>query len=220
LAFDTSSKEFILSNTTKENAIIHTVDLKIGQSGVIIHKYKNDKIIVSKAMVEELSNNDTIIKFEKANILNQDAIPTSLLKPQDGDIFILNHLYNSSLLLVPNFEASQKIKQLYPRQNFLNPDIFAARLKIDSNPVPSAKDIQQFALSLDIGTIFVVTNNQLSILDVNTLKVLEQTTLNINDTSTSSPFFTKVQDITLDTFSFGDDKIENYDKYYTKILGL
>jgi hypothetical protein len=127
-------------------------------------------------------------------------------------------MYNSSLLIVPNYEASQKIKELYPNQKFLNPDIFAAHLKITSLPVPTFRDIQSFCKSYNIGTIFIVVNNQLHIIDTNSLQTLNKTKLAIKDDTTQSPFFTKITDIKTDIFDFGADKITNYNDFYLELI--
>ena len=194
-------------------------NLKIGQSGVIIHQYnKEHSLIIATASVIDSSKTQSNLKVLKQPILTQNAIPTSKLTPKTGDIFVLNHIYHSSLLVVPNYESFKTIKHIYPEQNFLNPDIFAAYLKINNTPVPTKKDIQQFCKDTDIGTIFIVANNNLYILDTNTFKLLYQTTLNIKNEDTQVPFFTKITDIQRAVLDFGDEKIQNYDKYYISII--
>jgi hypothetical protein len=220
-SFQTDTKEFVLNNVNKNIATINVGNLSVGQSGVIIHKYKSHKsFIIANATVQLTTNDKSTLLLSKSNSLVQDALPTSNLKPQVGDIFVLNHMYSSSLLIVPNYETLQEIQNLYPKQNFLNPDIFAAHLKLNQIPTPTKKDIQEFCKSYDIGTIFVSINNQLFILDVNSLKTLDKIKLNTSTKKTQSPFFTKIKDIKNGLFNFKDGVIKDYNKYYKNTFGL
>jgi len=220
--FQPKTQELVISQVVNNTATINLGNLTIGQSGIIVHKFKDNKsIIISTAIVTSTTNDKSIIAIEtKNNILKQDAIPTTNLKVQDKDIFVLNHLYSSSLLLVPNLEASQKVQELYKNQNFINPDIFASYLKINNKPIPNKKLIQSFCKEQDIGTIFVLTNNKLSILDINSLKVIYTKDLKILNNEFKSPFFTKVEDFNQNMWDFSDNKIKNFNKYYSKLLGL
>jgi len=220
ILFDTNTKEFTITNTTKTTVTIDVANLIIGQSGIIVNNSNKTSLIVANAVVVATTNKNTTLKILASNNLKQDAIPTSTLKPKNGDILVLNHMYNSSLLITPNYETSQEILELYPKQNFLNPDIFASHLKISHTPIPTIKEMKNFCLSYDIGTIFISVDNKLYILDVNSLNILHNTTLTSTNKETQSPFFTKVMDIEKEFWDFGDDKIKDYNKYYTKILGL
>jgi len=79
----------------KDNAIINKGNLKKGQSGAIIHKFKdNNEIILKYAYVIKSNNKTSTIKFSKINILPQDALANTNLEPKKGDTFILNHLFS------------------------------------------------------------------------------------------------------------------------------
>ncbi len=213
------TKTIKISNARGQKAQIDIGNLIVGQSGIIVHEYKNnDSLVVADAVVESTSKDKSILNLSKATILVQNAIPTSNLQPQDGDSFILNHMYNSSLLIIPNNETFKTIKSLYPKQNFLDSDIFAAHLKVNSLPVPEQNDIQKFCKDYDLGTIFIAVKNNLYILDTNSLKVLDTIQLDIDDKSTQTPFFTKVQDIKKQFWNFGDDEISNYDEFYLSLV--
>ncbi len=219
--FDTNIKKFTISNVTNKIATLQKTTLKIGQSGVIIHKYNDThSLIIANATVIKNKNDKTTLLIFNNKMLKQDAIPTSKLIPQNGDIFIANHLYTSSLLITPNYESSQNIHNLYPKQNFLNPDILASYLKIISTPIPSQKDIQAFCKKNDIGTIFIVINNKFYILDTYSFKKLHMSNINITDSSTQKPFFTKVTNIETEFFDFGDEEIKDYNKFYSKLLEI
>jgi len=205
-------------DVTKTTAKISITNLNNGHSGIIIKKIENNSIIVTQAVVIDSNNLNSTIKFIKKEIIPQDAIPTTTLIPQNGDQFILNHLYTTSLLIAPNLKAKNKILEIYPNQNFLNEDFFAAHLKIINSPLPTKKIITDFAQSQQIGTIFIVAENKLFILDSITFKIIDSLNINYNDNSTMVPFLTKIENIELGIWDFGDDTIEDYNKYYLKLV--
>jgi len=204
----------------KTTATINIANLKIGQSGVVVKSDDKNSIVLTQAIIINSNKNNSTIKFITKQILQQEAIPTSNLTPQNGDTFILNHLYNTSLLLVPNLKVKNNIENLYPKQNFLDEDFFAAHLKLKKEPIPTKKTIQKFAQSQQIGTIFIAIQNKLYILDSNTFKIIDTIEIQNDDKSTNVPFLTKIKDIELGLWDFGNEKIENYNKYYLKLLEI
>ncbi len=217
--FNLATKEILINDVNRNKATINTGNLKIGQSGIIVHKYNKDSIIIASAIVQSSSASSSTLMLYKPNTLVQSAIPTSSLQPANGDTFVLNHMYNSSLLIVPNYETYQEIQSLYPTQNFLNSDIFAAYLKIEALPVPKQKDVKEFCKANDIGTIFIAVNNQLYILDTYSFKTLHTNKLSMNDSKIQTPFFTKVTDIEKDFWDFGESEIRDYNSYFSALIG-
>lgn len=211
-----------INSVTKTSAIIPIGSLVKGQSGIIIHDFKDDKSsIIASAIVTSSSANSSTISFEKIDIFNQTAIPTTNSKPTKGDTFILNHLYNTSLLIVPNHNAKVIIQKRYPNNNFIDIDIFAAFLKINDKPVPTKEDIVNFSKHNNIGTLYLQTNDKLHIVDVLSFQVVKTESLVLDSNKTQSPFFTNVQDIKTSLFSwFSQENIKDYHKYYTNLIGI
>lgn len=207
-------------DVTSETAKIKVSNLNAGHSGIIIKEVDNDSIILTQAVVIESNNKNSTIKFIKKDILPQDAIPTTKIRPQNGDKFVLNHLYKTSLLIVPNIKAKNELLKIYPNYNFLNEDFFAAHLKVIDMPAPTKEIISNFAQAQEIGTIFVVIKQKLYILDSITFKIIDTVSLQYNDNSTNVPFLTKIKDIKKGFWSFGNDQIQNYNKYYSELLEI
>jgi hypothetical protein len=213
-------QETKLYDIKNNQAKISLQNLTVGQSGIIVHKTLKNKIIIDQAVITQSNDSYSTIKFLKQDILPQNAIPTSKLKPRDGDMFVLNHLYQTSLLIVPNLETKKYILDIYSKQNFLNEDFFASYLKLINEPIPTKEDILAFTKKQQIGTIFVVVQEKLFIVDSLSFKVIDSVDIKVEDNSTQSPFLTKIDKITRSFFDFGAKKIENYNKYYLKLLGI
>jgi len=207
-------------DVTQTHAKISMKNLKQGQSGIVVKTIDDNSLIITQAIITQSTNIDTTIKFIDNKVLQQDAIPTTKLTPSNGDNFVLNHLYTTSLLIVPNQNAKNKLIDLYPSQNFLSEDFFASHLKLEGEPVPSKEIIMEFAQSQEIGTIFIVVSNKLYILDSLTFKIINKINLNYTQTKPVLPFLTKIKDIQRPFWNFGDEKIENYNDYYLKLMEI
>ncbi len=210
-----------ISVMDKKTVKIDIGNLKIGQTGVIVNNYmENEAIIIATATVISSADNSSILTYKHNDLFKQDAIPTTKLQPKDGDSLILNHLYNTSLLIVPNSEFKKLVLNNYDKQQFISEDFFASYLKLNNNPIPTKSDIIKFCQKQQIGTIFIVVNKYLYILDAYSFKILDTIELNGNSNVTVVPFFSKIEEIEKGFWDFGEDKISDYNRYYSELLEL
>jgi NADH dehydrogenase FAD-containing subunit len=98
--------------------------------------------------------------------------------------------------------------------------MFAAYLKINNTPSPTKADIKEFALKQQLGTIFVLVNKTLYILDSLSMKTIDKVYLEIENEDIKVPFYSNIEKIEKSFWSFKEDKIKDYNKYYKTILGL
>lgn len=195
-SLDISLQVSDLSNVTNETAVINIGNLKIGQSGIIQHRYENgNSIIVSNAYVQSSNANSSVIKFIPFLDLKQNAIPTSNRKVSSEDKFILNYMYDQSLLIAPNIESFRFVRVKFPQNNFIHSDIFGAYLKSEYQPLPSKKIIQDFARSQNLGTIFIVIKSDLYTIDTRTFTILNKQKITNISSKTQMPFYTRVENI-------------------------
>lgn len=198
-----SSNDILISQVNDGKAVINIGNLKPGQSGIIQHKYDNGKtLIVSSAFVETSSATQSTIKFIPYLGLNQNAIPTSNRKAQDGDRFILNYLYNESLLIAPNAESFRATRKRFATNNFVHSDVFGAYLKAHYEPTPSKDLIQEYALSQNMGTIFFVLDSFVYVVDTQTFIILAKKPLSYIPGDEQMPFYTRVERIEKSIFAF------------------
>jgi hypothetical protein len=209
----------------KDNkSTINIGNLVIGQSGIIVHIYNNDKrLIVSNAKVISSNENNSVIEFFEFDDLKQDALPTTKRKVEKGDVLVLNYMYNASLLITPTQNSFQKIRDNFKLNNFIHSDIFAAKLKIENKPYPTKEDFQKFAIEQNLGTIFFALDNKVYIVDTKTFTILESYFVSYENNEAQMPFYTRVEEIEdsiLDFSLFSDKKELSYNDYYKRILGL
>ncbi len=191
-----------LSNVTSETATINIGNLKVGQSGIIQHKYENgNSIIISSAYVVSSNANSSVVKFIPFLDLNQNAIPTSNRVVANDDIFTLNYMYDQSLLIAPNIDTFRTVRGKFTYNNFVHSDIFGAYLKSEFRPLPSRKMIQEFALSQNMGTIFIVIKSDLYVLDSRTFTILNKQKIANISSKTQMPFYTRIENIESNLFT-------------------
>ena len=213
-----------IENIQDNKSTINVGNLIVGQSGIVVHIYDNDKrLIVSNAKVISSNSNTSVVEFFKFDDLKQDALPTSKREIEIGDVLVLNYMYNSSLLITPTQDSFQSVRDNFKLNNFIHSDIFAAKLKVNNKPYPTKEDFQKFAIEQNLGTIFFTLDNKVYIVDTKTFAILESYTFTYENSEIKMPFYTRVEEIeeSILDFSFFSDKKElSYDEYYKRILGL
>jgi hypothetical protein len=213
-----------IENIQDNKSTINVGNLIVGQSGIVVHIYDNDKrLIVSNAKVISSNSNTSVVEFFKFDDLKQDALPTSKREIEVGDVLVLNYMYNSSLLITPTLDSFQSVRDNFKLNNFIHSDIFAAKLKINNKPYPTKEDFQSFAIEQNLGTIFFALDNKVYIVDTKTFTILESYSFTYENSEIKMPFYTRVEEIeeSILDFSFFSDKKElSYDEYYKRILGL
>lgn len=216
-----------LGKIENNKSVIPMGNLIIGQTGIVIHIFEKDRrLIVSNAKVVSSESNSSVVEFFEFNDLKQDAIPTSNRVAVTNDILILNYMYNSSLLIAPTLDAFQNVRENFKLNNFIHSDIFAAKLKVDNNPYPTKEDIQKFAIEQNLGTIFMVIENKVFVIDAKTFAILASYVTNYENTTATMPFYTRVEEIEESIFSwsyfdfFSGRKSLSYNDYYKMILGI
>ncbi len=221
-ATDFTEQIIPISNTTKKEATINIGNLQVGQSGIIINNQSKDNaVILSYATVITSDLNSSVIEFKFKDILTQDALPKTNLKPKDGDIFVLNHLYKNTMIIAPNFEALSNVKKINDGAHFLDSDFFAAYLKINENPTPKKEELIAFAHINDLGRIFIVTDKTINTIDALSFQIIDKQKISYDDNTTNTPFYANIDEIKTSTFDFfGEESIGDYNKYYKKLLGI
>jgi len=216
-----------IDNIDNNKTTINIGNLIVGQSGIVVHIFDNDKrLIVSNAKVISSNANSSVIEFFKFDDLKQNAVPTSKREITKNDVLVLNYMYNSSLLIAPNLDSFQAVRDNFKLNNFIHSDIFAARLKVEHNPYPKKDDIQKFAIEQNLGTIFMVIENKVFVIDTKTFTILDSYLINYENKEVIKPFYTRIEDIEETIFSwsyfdfFTGKKSVSYNDYYKKILGV
>lgn len=213
-----------ITNLNSNKSTIDIGNLIVGQTGIVVHIYNNDKrSIVANAKVISSNANSSVVEFFGFDDLKQDALPITNRGVSINDVLVLNYMYNSSLLIAPNFDAFQAVRNEFKENNFIHSDIFAAKLKYNNKPYPAKEDIQQFAIEQNLGTIFFVLDGKIFVVDSKTFQILDSYRFSFDQKEQQIPFYTRVEDIESPfyqvAFIFGNERL-GFNDYYKEILGL
>jgi len=213
-----------ITNLQDNKSTINIGNLIVGQTGIVVHIYDNDKRqIISNAKVISSNANSSVVEFFPFDDLLQEALPTSNRQVSINDVLVLNYMYNSSLLIAPSLDSFQAVRSNFKSNNFIHSDIFAAKLKVENKPFPTKEDIQNFAISQNLGTIFFVLDNKVFIVDTKTFTILATYAFAYENGEKQMPFYTRVEEIEGSIFDFSffsSNESLTYDEYYEKVLGL
>ena len=218
---DLSVQSFVLTQTNKKEAKLLVPHLPIGQSGVVVARSGSNSVVISYGIVSATDGNSTTITFDPREIIAQNAIPKTKLRPKDGDIFILGHLYKNSIIIAPNYEALKEVEKIKSSYSFVESDLFGAFLKIENTPAPKKETFLDFAHKNDLGIFHIVIDETLYTVDALSFIVVNKEPISYKNKATISPFYTNVEDIKTSTFSFFEEEsIGEYHAYYKKLLGI
>ncbi len=193
-------------------------DVKIGSSGIVVHRYsKNHSTIVAKIIVIAKNSDTMKILFKSFKDLKQPVLPLPKILPQAGDTVILNFLYNKALMIAPNYQTYKNIENRHTDITWLNPDLFAAKLFADNDPNPHRSTFKNMCKNYSFSLLYFAINKSGYFVDCNSFKILSKEHIK-NSGKIMLPFYSRIKNIQASWLSFGKSKIKNYNEFYTNLL--
>lgn len=220
---ETSKVEIPLPKQDDKSIKIPSMNLKEGESGILVRNIENNEFIIADIIVESIENKIAIISYTPFNSINQQYMPHPIGTPKEGDKAIFRILYNRALIISPNQDIYKNIIDSNTHIDFIHPDIFASFLANSSYNMPNKNNFSNFCKKFAIGLLFIWDKNTIFKLDCNSLKILEKDNLtNAKKDLTNNiklPFFTRLGDETLNEL-FKMKDMKDYSTYYSNLLGL
>lgn len=194
----------------------------IGSSGIVLHAFDDShKTIVSTVEVIAKKQGEAVLKFKRFKGLQQSALPSYSISPKKGDIVILNYLYKRAMAIVPDAETLQYVTTKFNDIEWVHPDIFGSKLSIDHTPNPTKEDFTNECSQNSFALLFFAVKGEGYFVDCNSFKILARTNLpqTSKNTTPQVPFYTRLEEIKGRMFGLmGGDGINDYNKFYTKML--
>lgn len=192
--------------------------LVIGSSGVVIHKFDEEKkSIIAKATVIKKENGIATLKFGVFDMLAQDALPLPGILPAVNDEIILNFLYNRALIIAPNKEIFTEITKHFTDIEWIHPDIVAANLSSNYKPNPNRSDFKNICHENSTRLVFFALNKRGHFVDCESFKILKSYESG-EIAKYMLPFYSRVDEIESAFWKFDSSKIDNFDKHYGRML--
>ncbi|TQR61088.1 plasminogen-binding N-terminal domain-containing protein [Campylobacter troglodytis] len=193
--------------------------IKIGTSAAVLQSFKNTSSIISSATV--IQREDGLIKLELSpfTILEQKALPLLDSKVQKGDEVIVNFLYDRILLIAPNEENYNSIREKFNQLYFVHPDLLGAYMIREFKLSPKQKDFKLFCASNAVGVLAFVLEDKISFLDCASFTVLFEEPFNSLNLEAQKPFYSNVEGYKKNFFNFFEWGVKDYYEYYKKLIG-
>jgi len=200
-------------------------NLPIGSSGIVVHSFDDThKTITAEAIVTEKKDGKIKVTFQKFKRLRQPALPEYNIKPQKGDLLILNYFYNRILPIVPNKSQLDNFTTKYGRYyDIIHPDIFASQLYFDHEPKPSKEEFVKSCYQNDSSLIYFAIEDKGYFVDCNSFKVIAQEPLAqaVENQKAQKPLYSRLPKIKTRLGGLiSDENIGDYNLYYKKLLGI
>lgn len=205
------SKIAISAVDEKSNIIeFPSMGRKVGETGFILHTYdENYASIIATATIIEVDsmmprqttnkNNDNNAGRAKAqvsfvNVLPQKYLPSPTNKPAIGDEVHFGTFNSTAFIIAPTLETYDSIRNTYTSMQFLNSDLMVGYLFDRSKFDPKPKVLSNACRIYSAGLLFLVTQGKLSVLDCESLVILDSTEFDTKEVAqTVAPFFSRVQ---------------------------
>lgn len=155
---------------------------------------KNNNVVKNSGKENSGKNAIARAKISPATLLEQRYLPSPTNKPEIGDEVHFGTLNSQAFIIAPTLETYDEIRASYPSMQFLNSDLMVGYLFDRSKFDPKPKVISKSCAVYSVGLLFLVTRDRLSVLDCESLVVLDSIDFDTSGVGQSvAPFFSRVQ---------------------------
>ncbi len=220
-AIDTSK---VLTTETKDETTIVTAQaptLKVGEEAYIVRKLQDGTSIIGFHCLLK-SQQDTLATFycEKFDGISQEAMPKINFQAQVGDTLVLNPMKKRALIITTSQNKYLKLRDYFKEYNLVHPDLFAASLYEESNPLPTRHDFQNFCKQYYVATLIFDLADGIKTANCQSFEILQTfRKKSLDEHKQMKPFFHRLDTITPGFWNwFGATEIEDFHTYYKELL--
>ncbi len=208
-------------NKAKETIEFEAKDMKIGEVGWIYINTTDYAAILYQAQIIHIKDSLVTAKIIAYNTLKQAYLPNPTNKPKVGDKVIFRKLNSRAFLIAPNLELYEQIKETRKEVKFMSSDLLIGYLYAYGNYDPTPNFLKNACDVYAVGLLYIVAENELAILDCQSLTILDSMPLNTSQIKqTITPFYSRIEPVKTGTlFSvLASKKSEYYFSYYTNLI--
>ncbi len=210
----------LLEANDKEGMIQDSSEFVVGASGIVMHAFdEKTSAIIARFDVIKKENGKATVRFEPFKMLAQGAFPDTKLKPAANDKVIVNYLYDRSLIIVPNQATFNEVSKSFPGMTWVHPDVVASYLAELYRPNPDRAIFQQACYQNTASLIFFAIKNKGYFVDCNNFNTLSMSDITASFAEPQLPFYSRIKNIDSSWFTWGSSHINDYDTYYSTLIG-
>jgi hypothetical protein len=218
--FDAQRSVVLSVDLEKNEATIKkTPDMVVGASGVVMHHYDKYYTIIARAIIKSIESETATIEIKEFTDLIQPALAKSNAKVAMGDEVRINYLYNRAIIISPNFESYYDIVGKYDDIEWIHPDIVAAKLLQNFDPDPNREIFENVCIENAVSLLYFAIKDKGYFVDCHSFAILKSD--KIKDYKNEElPFYTRVSGIETSWLNWGENEIQDYNRYYKELLGI
>jgi len=186
-----------------------------GMSGIVLHRYdEKHEAIVATAKVLNSKGSQTTLQLYKFDAISNTKLPNIKTKPQVGDRVILGHLYKRVLPIVPNIETYEKVKNSLHDILLIHPDIFAAELAKEKEPLPKVENFRNMCKKMSIGLVLFVFKDGSDFVDCESWEKVYHLDISSVNKDLVTPFYHRTGEIPSPIYDWSEHTLKDFDSYY------
>ncbi len=221
LAFAKERAELTITSIDPDgmSATAKGAEVQKGATGIVVTTIVGSKDAIVASAKALNSGSEIKIRFQTLTDLAQEALPRALVLPKVGDkvMFYLND--ERAVVIAKNQADYQKVVSS-ENKIWMHPDLLSALLTKERVGEPEAKHFSSFCKIYSIGTIYFPIRNKLYIVDAQSLEVLEERPFTSdNSKDFESPFFKRTGEIETGYMGMFKEKVNDFDSYYSALIG-
>lgn len=196
------------------------INLKVGESGIILRDLSSYKAIVASVVITKLEGTKAIAKVSPFTQLTQPYLPTPNMTPETGDMVIFRSFNNKAFLIAPNEITYKNITEKYDFIEFVSSDLLMGFLNSQGKHDPTPKLLPKACNEYGVGLLFVVGSKDIGIFNCQNVARIAKYKNTLTDTTTKSPFYTRTnfEGGGSLTYSLSSKKSKDYFLYYDEFL--
>ncbi|MDY5950686.1 MAG: plasminogen-binding N-terminal domain-containing protein [Helicobacter sp.] len=196
------------------------INLKVGESGIILRDLSSYKAIVASVVVIKLEGTKAIAKVSPFTQLTQPYLPTPNMTPETGDMVIFRSFNNKAFLIAPNEITYKNITEKYDFIEFVSSDLLMGFLNSQGKHDPTPKLLPKACNEYGVGLLFIVGSKDIGIFSCQNVARIAKYKNTLTDTTTKSPFYTRTnfEGGGSLTYSLSSKKSKDYFLYYDEFL--
>ena len=174
-ALDTNIVTSKATSYDNKNGILkfNASNLKVGESGIVIQKISEElSSIVAKVQITKVENGVASAKIIKFDTLNQKYLPSIEATPKVGDSVRFRDFYDKAFIIAPNQEDYESVRDSNKSTYFLNSDLVAAHMRINSVYAPMPTAFGDVCRQYGAGLLSILNSSAFNIAECETFAIL------------------------------------------------
>jgi hypothetical protein len=207
---------YLLSSEGSEWKFHSEEKIERGVSGVVQKSLDGGRYsyIVATATVID----DDKVQLSEFSMLKQPNLSKGLWKPSAGDKIIFKSFYDRGIIIAPNLQNYQTIRNSSEVQ-WLHPDIFSATLNSFGQVRPLKEDFSYICQQHLIGLIYLNVDNRVLVKDCFSGETIRELNIELpTDGTVQKPFYSRIEKLSPDLFGSGTDQFIDYNRYYRELF--